>query len=243
MPVMKRIKLRYKPRAVIHKPIIALRRLFFNRANRKVSAAKLTKAGLCAILRSVCYDTRKRSLSGIFNNPAGAVEKRFVVKLCDSCHKSPASVFVENNINGNIMKRALCAVCAMGGSGGVPFEHFIKSFLGGLSNGHFAAAAQTAPSSAYCGRCGLKYDEFRAHGRLGCAQCYQEFRPLLEPVIKNVHGSSSHEGKLPRRTGAHLSAKREEQSLRQLLKRAIAEENYEEAAKYRDAIRELGGGG
>jgi len=62
-------------------------------------------------------------------------------------------------------------------------------------------------------------------------------------VIKNVHGSSSHEGKLPRRAGAHLSVKREETSLRQLLKRAIAEENYEEAAKYRDAIRELGGGG
>jgi protein arginine kinase activator len=90
-----------------------------------------------------------------------------------------------------------------------------------------------------CPNCGLKFVEFRNSGRLGCPHDYQAFKDDLLPLLENIHGETRHVGKTPRR---YPQTKKTEQELTQLrgrLKQAVTREDYEEAAKLRDRIREL----
>ena len=91
----------------------------------------------------------------------------------------------------------------------------------------------------------MHYSAFERTGRLGCAQCYHDFAEQLRPVLQRIHGNIQHEGRKP----AHwentpeqpvlspTEHKREE--LRQKLEEAVADENFEDAAKYRDELRAL----
>ncbi len=91
----------------------------------------------------------------------------------------------------------------------------------------------------------MHYSAFERTGRLGCAQCYHDFAEQLRPVLQRIHGNIQHEGRKP----AHwentpeqpvlspTEQKREE--LRQKMEEAVADENFEDAAKYRDELRAL----
>ncbi|RMG36254.1 MAG: hypothetical protein D6725_11015 [Planctomycetota bacterium] len=90
-----------------------------------------------------------------------------------------------------------------------------------------------------CPICGITYQEFRKRGRLGCPNDYTLFAEPLTPLLENIHGSTQHTGKIPRRTPAESRKKYELIRLRNELRQAIRDENYEEAAKLRDQIRTL----
>jgi protein arginine kinase activator len=89
-----------------------------------------------------------------------------------------------------------------------------------------------------CPNCGMKYAQFRAQGRLGCPDDYENFRTLLTPLLQRIHRSLIHQGKVPRRVRA---AQRlvERQELERQLRDAIAVEAYEEAGRLRDRIRSM----
>jgi protein arginine kinase activator len=76
-------------------------------------------------------------------------------------------------------------------------------------------------------------------GRLGCADCYTAFREKLAPLIEKVHGASQHVGKIPSEKRGALSLRSELLRYRSQLRKAIEVENYEEAARLRDLIREV----
>ena len=93
------------------------------------------------------------------------------------------------------------------------------------------------PSSLVCPACGIAYPQFRAEGRLGCPGDYDAFRAALEPLMERVHRDLTHAGKVPRtvrkgRRAADLLRLRDD------LAAAVAVEQYEEAARLRDRIRE-----
>lgn len=90
-----------------------------------------------------------------------------------------------------------------------------------------------------CSRCGLTLQEFANTGKLGCDNCYVTFKKYLTPVLKRIHGAGSHSGKIPARGGGKLVAKRQMENLRLKLKEAVAAEEYEKAAEYRDMIRAM----
>jgi protein arginine kinase activator len=90
-----------------------------------------------------------------------------------------------------------------------------------------------------CPSCGLKFVEFRNSGRLGCPHDYQAFREDLLPLLENIHGETKHVGKTPRRFPQTKQTEQELTQLRGRLKQAVTREDYEEAAKLRDRIREL----
>lgn len=86
-----------------------------------------------------------------------------------------------------------------------------------------------------CPCCRMTFMEFRSGGRLGCPQDYTTFQAGLVPLLGRAHGASRHVGKRPRR-GARRGP--ELIRLRTELGEAIAEQDYETAARLRDAIRE-----
>lgn len=90
-----------------------------------------------------------------------------------------------------------------------------------------------------CPDCGIKFLDFRNTHRLGCARDYQVFQAELMPLLENIHGETRHVGKTPRRYPQTKKAEAELTQLRQRLKRAIDREDYEEAAKLRDQIKNL----
>jgi protein arginine kinase activator len=92
-----------------------------------------------------------------------------------------------------------------------------------------------------CPVCGITFLEFRSQGRLGCPNDYEAFKDELVPLLENIHGQSQHCGKVPQRAPGDSKRQTQLIKLRNDLKRAVAEEEYEAAARLRDEIADLEG--
>jgi protein arginine kinase activator len=89
-----------------------------------------------------------------------------------------------------------------------------------------------------CPACGIRYMEFRAQGRLGCPHDYAVFRAGLLTLLRRIHRAERHVGKRPRRPGPGPNRRAELMDLRHRLRQAVDAENYEEAARLRDLLRQ-----
>lgn len=156
---------------------------------------------------------------------------------CDQCKKKPASVHITKIINNNKTQLQLCEDCAkdqqlsFGISSTLGLHSLLSSFLDN-DKMYFSEAKK-------CKNCNLSYDKFAETGKLGCSECYSDFEGKLEPLLRRVHGSNSHKGKVPRRMGGAIRVKKELEELREQLNRAIRNERYEDAANLRDRIKEI----
>ena len=93
-----------------------------------------------------------------------------------------------------------------------------------------------------CPVCGITFYEFRQGGRLGCPNDYVFFSTELEPLLNNVHGSTRHTGKRPRRGDHDTQVQTGLIKLRREMKEAVDQENYELASELRDRIKSIEGG-
>ena len=152
---------------------------------------------------------------------------------CSMCNKD-ANVHLTQIINNKIHKVDLCESCAQK-KGVTDSEGFSLTDLFTKS----PPDAIDEKLQLQCPKCGLSTVEFRRTGRLGCVNCYEVFRPLLLPMLEDMHEGISHKGKVPTVALRRHSNQMQLKKLQDFLSQAIAEEAYEEAAKYRDQIREL----
>jgi len=88
-----------------------------------------------------------------------------------------------------------------------------------------------------CPICQITFLEFRNSYRLGCPYDYEVFRDELMPLLENIHGETRHSGKVPRRAPRNTQQQTTLIQLRNELKRAVAAEDYETAARLRDQIK------
>jgi protein arginine kinase activator len=95
----------------------------------------------------------------------------------------------------------------------------------------------SAADKQACPLCQITFLEFRNSGRLGCPHDYEVFRDELMPLLENIHEETRHAGKVPRRAPRSSQRQTTMIQLRNDLKRAIAAEDYEAAAKIRDQIK------
>jgi protein arginine kinase activator len=107
------------------------------------------------------------------------------------------------------------------------------------SSSEVGAVEEESAIGAKCPACGITFVEFRNHGRFGCPHDYDVFKAELLPLLESVHGDNRHAGKTPRRAPRTITAQAELAQLRQRLQTLVSEENYEEAARVRDRIKEL----
>ncbi|MGK0309571.1 MAG: protein arginine kinase activator [Lentimonas sp.] len=154
---------------------------------------------------------------------------------CSICNKN-ANVHLTQIINNKIHKIDLCESCAQK-KGVTDPEGFSLADL-------FAKQPEIATNDKVqlrCPTCGLNTAGFRRTGRFGCVDCYDVFKPLLLPMLEDMHEGTFHKGKIPAVTLSRQSSQLQLKKLQDFLTKAIAEEAYEEAAKYRDRIKELQG--
>lgn len=159
--------------------------------------------------------------------------------VCDSCHERDAVVNLTTIENNAVRQLHLCEQCAaergVETSVATP-KHPLGEFLQAMQQ-------QTVPASADSGKCafcGLTMKDFRATGRMGCSRCYSTFESSMRELLRRVHGGSRHTGRAYRAPQeAVLEKAGALGELRERLRRAIEQEQFEAAAELRDRIRVL----
>lgn len=160
--------------------------------------------------------------------------------LCDDCKKKQASVHITQITNNQKVDKHLCNQCAQGyGHLGLAMnsQFTVHDFLKNMFTS--GAGDNALRSSTGCSNCGMTYQDFSRSGKFGCSNCYSSFGSRVDPLLRRIHGCTGHIGKIPRRTGGELEMKQKIKKLRHDLERHVVQEEYEQAAKVRDAIRVL----
>ncbi|MCH6255499.1 UvrB/UvrC motif-containing protein [Puniceicoccaceae bacterium K14] len=98
--------------------------------------------------------------------------------------------------------------------------------------------ANPSKKSTACPNCGFTKEDFKEKGRLGCSECYHTFAEGLSKVLEKVQRGLLHKGKGSPGV-VNKDPLREIAALKERLQELVLTEEYEEAAKLRDQIREL----
>jgi protein arginine kinase activator len=168
------------------------------------------------------------------------------VTKCDTCGEREAVIHLTQIVDNTVTTLHLCEQCAAE-KGVDTAEQVAKYPLGDFlaSLGEGAGAEGDAGAGEACPSCGATLKDFRQTGRLGCAECYAAFAPQLRDLLRRIHGNTQHEGE--RYRAAAAGAPRDAAGgggtglgeLKERLRRAVDAEDFEEAARLRDAIRGL----
>lgn len=171
--------------------------------------------------------------------------------LCEKCGKKEASFYYKETVNGIEKSYTLCADCAaelkkngtLGGEND-PFGQLQKFFSQDKLFGSLFSTGIAQPENREtktCPLCGSTFGVLTKKGKVGCPECYVTFENELMPLIRRIHGRSTHTGKTPARFRVQAERKAQIAALEKDLKEAIGSENYEHAAELRDRLRELRG--
>ena len=164
--------------------------------------------------------------------------------LCENCHQNEATVHLTQIVDGKVEKSHLCEGCAE--KKGVEV-HGHPMDLGGVLENLKEQLAQLKGNaedprparSAVCPVCGMTRTEILKKGRLGCDRCYEFFGAEMLPVVVSLQHGDQHLGKVPRHASDRMKTSVEQVRLRRELDKAVAGENYEQAARLRDQIKSL----
>jgi len=181
--------------------------------------------------------------------------------LCENCNKREANVRYSENINGVRKEMHLCEECSrkLGITDNMDFRmpkfdlsNFFGSFLEDFSSSQDFMPLLSEVKQIKCDSCGSSFDDIINTGRYGCANCYDVFEDRMDPILKKLQGANRHNGRLGKisdnkikfeKNESNKSINNSENKLEKLqddLKKAIKEERYEDAAKIRDKIKEMG---
>ena len=104
-------------------------------------------------------------------------------------------------------------------------------------------AAPEENISLTCDNCGMTFERFKERYRVGCAECYEAFRPSMKPLLRKIHGTWEHSGERHVEQAPAEDAKQDPawtlELMQRRLKSAIEREEFEEAARLRDEIESL----
>ena len=159
---------------------------------------------------------------------------------CDLCNKKKATVHLTEIVDEQITEMHLCEECAREKSVQMEQQFGLADLLAGLAD--FGKQVKDyEKASLKCANCGLNYDDFKKFGRLGCSECYNAFNENLSTLLKKIHGSNQHLGKMPAHQAPAPQSPDVTITLKDLkvqLQDAISKEDFEKAAELRDKIRE-----
>lgn len=189
--------------------------------------------------------------------------------LCENCHNNEATVSYTEIVNGQHSEQNLCQECFTKAgmktfvNQDLSLGSLLSSVLGFASN-HSGAKAYTR-NNVRCDGCGITFQEFSQKGRFGCSNCMNAFGSNIDDSLKRIHGSDRHVGKKPinyvkssldneagQSKGNQVNDLNQPflnqvdrvetndiDKLQEKLNQAVKKEEYEEAARLRDKIKEL----
>ena len=183
--------------------------------------------------------------------------------LCEKCKIREANIQVVEVVNGVKTEHFLCAQCAsemdLTVSGpGINGDMPLAKLLSNLLSQTMKSEQKEQCANVVCPTCGTTYEQFVKDSKFGCADCYKVFDLLIGDNIKQLQGSGEHHGKRPKYITGGIPQQVKEDieesmtedipesrfidrliDLRRSLHKAIEEEEFEEAARLRDEIKEI----
>ena len=159
--------------------------------------------------------------------------------LCDQCHERDAVLNLTQIVENAVTQLHLCEKCAAE-RGIETTVSMPKHPLGDFIDAVQQQALLHPGDATKCSYCGTSLKDFRASGRLGCAHCYAAFEQSLKDLLRRVHGSAQHVGRMYAVPNPELLERDVSLgALRAQLQKAIESEEFETAARLRDEIRML----
>ncbi len=158
--------------------------------------------------------------------------------LCNICGKSEASIHLTEIVNSQMLELHLCETCAEEKGADLKNQLPFNELLSGLTDLSNLIGGQKK-EELKCQECGLTYEEFGRTGRLGCAECYHCFSKPLLALIKRVQKGTQHIGKKPAKVSRETGVRIDLRDLQDRLRKSIQFEEFEEAARIRDQIKQL----
>lgn len=157
---------------------------------------------------------------------------------CDKCDKQ-ATIHMTDIVDGVKSEVHFCEECAatagLAVKATMPLSELLEEFVLQKSSG-------PEHVELTCESCGMTFSEFRKDGLLGCPNDYDAFCKPMEEILERAHeGATHHAGKVPPRASQQQKTQTAILRLRTSLRQAVAMEDYEQAARLRDQIKQLEG--
>ncbi len=171
--------------------------------------------------------------------------------LCDFCKKNIATIHLIRVQNDEVEKLNICSECAKNFSF-LSEDDFLRDLSdilyrifkynpgkGPGSGARIKMKKLDAGGNRACPFCGTDLKTIKKMGMVGCAHCYSEFKGVLTPIIKDMHKELEYRGRVPQNSSRWIKLEKSINELRHRLKNEIFIENFEEAARIRDKIKQL----
>lgn len=179
-------------------------------------------------------------------------------KSCDLCGKQEGLFEVHIYRGNDPQKMSLCTRCAMkllennpkvgkemsllfekGGQEIFQMIYEVRYLLEAIASQIHTIETQRVKDEQVRCLCGLTYEEFKEGGYLGCPWCYETFKQLVREMILNIERGTVHRGMIPPKYTYLLIVKKEIDYLKRQLRRLLAQEAYEEAAKVHKRLKQI----
>ncbi len=123
--------------------------------------------------------------------------------LCEKCKVREANIKYTEIINGVKTEHNLCSHCAKEMDFGqytalLDGEFPLGKLLSGLLGLEEDEEETDERFRVVCPTCGTSFDDFVQNSRFGCPDCYGVFDLFISDKIKQLQGSESHRGKMPK---------------------------------------------
>lgn len=171
---------------------------------------------------------------------------------CDICKDNEANIHIQEVINNNIKTLHICDSCAKsyGFKNGMMnigfnlmdfFEKFdpFKTLEPDKKKNKNKKMIIEDENIIRCSKCSMSYDDFLEKGKFGCAFCYTAFKEQVKPIIRRIHGKTTHKGNFPEKYKETIKYVKEIKLLNNKLNIEVKKENFENAAKIRDEIKKI----
>ena len=96
-----------------------------------------------------------------------------------------------------------------------------------------------SPDGQVCPSCGLKFEQFKETGMLGCSDCYQVFKEYIGEFAFGLERGAVPKGRMPKKFAKLYLLKQEILFLHNKLEKLLHNEEYEEAEKVKRRLEKL----
>lgn len=161
---------------------------------------------------------------------------------CDECKKNEATYHSRTNVNGRVSEVHLCQNC-LEKSNYNPFSVFTHSLFDTSDYIFPDFMSKRLDNSAVCKKCGTTLSQILNLGKIGCSECYHEFKDNIMYAISSLNYGDKHIGKkIEDKSLQKTDTQKKIDALTKKLKKLVSEEKYEEAAIIKKEIDSLKAG-
>ncbi len=157
--------------------------------------------------------------------------------LCDICHNAEGIIFVESMTPSGPRKITLCNACALARGINPPIPSNPKLLAGIFKEIDERNAKNNPDEKKLCPVCAKSLAFIKRTGTVGCPECYNVFKEEIKQNMQEHGILGKYTGSMPKRLAGFRNSLTDRADLQKKLDEAVALENYEKAAFYRDCIR------